>query len=185
MKIYTKKGDKGDTSLYGGKRISKSAPQVDAYGTIDELLAHIGYIRELPILTQQQELLTKIQRLLFTIGSILAADPEKQKLFLPELQLDDVTILEERIDAMNDHLEPQTHFVLPGGSQENASIHIARTVCRRAERKCVELAETLQIPTILITYLNRLSDYLFVLSRQVSKDLDTPETHWKPRKDES
>lgn len=185
MKIYTKKGDKGETALYGGKKVSKASLQVDAYGTVDELIAHIGHISELPVLKSQHHILKQVQHTLFVIGSILASDPDKQKLFLPELNTEEIDNLEQQIDLISEKLEPLKYFVLPGGCIENTTVHLCRTVCRRAERKCVELSEICEIPTKLITYLNRLSDYLFILSRLVSKELKAPEIYWKPSKDKS
>lgn len=182
MKIYTKTGDKGETALFGGKRVPKDHPRIEAYGTVDELNSWIGLIRFRPINTHYQSILAEVQDRLFTVGSMLASDPEKvHKLKIPEVIETDIELLEKEIDQMNDEIPPLKAFVLPGGNDEVSFCHIARCVCRRAERLAVNLADSEQVDIILIKYLNRLSDYLFVLARKLSYDFQVPETEWKPR----
>ncbi len=180
MKVYTKKGDKGETSLLGGKRISKAHLQIEAYGTVDELNSFISllpfYIKEKNILA----LLEEIQNYLFLIGSYLAMS-ETSKFKLPELKEEYITRLEKSIDVMEKELPALKNFVLPGGTQGNSYAHIARTVCRRAERKCVALGEIREINPLIIAYLNRLSDWLFVLARYISKQEQAPEKIWNIR----
>jgi cob(I)alamin adenosyltransferase len=181
MKIYTKTGDKGQTSLLGGTRVAKHHIRIEAYGTVDELNSHIGLIRDQPIDLSTINLLIEIQDRLFTIGSILASDPEKSKVKIPEMNEEDVETLEKAIDQMNDLLPPMRSFVLPGGHTTVSYCHIARCVCRRAERNVIHLLEQSLVPEIIIKYLNRLSDYLFVLSRKLSAELNAQEIPWKPR----
>lgn len=181
MKIYTKTGDKGQTSLIGGTRVPKYHTRIDAYGTVDELNSYIGLIRDQQIDEHSKKVLMEIQDRLFTIGSLLAADPEKSRMKLPELNEQDVLVLEKEIDAMNETLPEMRSFILPGGHTTVSFCHIARCVCRRAERLTVQLAETEDVPELIIKYLNRLSDYIFVLSRKFSKDLKAEEVAWKPR----
>lgn len=183
MKIYTKTGDYGETSLYGGKRVKKNHARINAYGTTDELLAQIGLVRDQKINPIYQTDLLKIQDRLFTIGAELAADPEKSKLQRPTLYLSDVQFLEEQIDKMEQELSPMKNFVLPGGHQTVSFCHIARCVCRRAERTVIDLSEETEVSELIIIYLNRLSDYLFVLSRKISSDVNALESQWKPRKE--
>ena len=181
MKIYTKTGDEGMTSLYGGKRISKDDIRIEAYGTVDELNAHIGMlIASLPN-DDQKELLFEIQKRLFTIGSILASDPSKE-LPTPDLKEADITVLEDAMDNMDAVLEPLRNFVLPGGSKSNSTAHICRTVSRRAERRVISLSNHEEVASILIKYLNRLSDYFFILGRKIAYDLGHEETPWHARK---
>lgn len=181
MKVYTKKGDSGTTQLIGGTRLSKGHQQIEAYGTVDELNSYIGLIRDLPIDTNSKALLIEIQDRLFTIGALLATDASKNKMTLPEVQEEDVVTLEHAIDQMNEKLPEMRSFILPGGHTTVSFCHIARCVCRRAERICSRLSEdTLQLPLIL-KYLNRLSDYLFVLSRHLSKSLNAEEVPWEPK----
>jgi len=181
MKVYTKKGDSGTTQLIGGTRVAKSSLRIEAYGTVDELNSYIGLIRDQKITNAQTEQLLEIQDRLFTMGSLLATDPKGTKMELPQLIDSDVENLEKWIDQMEDTLEPMTNFVLPGGHTTVSFSHIARCVCRRAERIVVDLNEHEEITAIILTYLNRLSDYMFVLSRKLSQDLNANEISWKPR----
>ncbi len=183
MKIYTRTGDKGQTSLIGGTRVPKYHSRIEAYGTVDELNAFVGLIRDHNDWdAHTDEMLLEIQDRLFTLETHLAEDPEgvlTRK--MPALNPDDVKRLELEIDRMNDDLPQLTSFILPGGHPLVSYAHVARTVCRRAERVCIKLAETFQVPEIDITYLNRLSDYFFVLARYLSKLTKSTETPWKPR----
>ena len=181
MKIYTKTGDKGQTSLIGGTRVPKSHLRIDTYGTVDELNSYIGLIMCQPIDPKYQAVLKEIQDRLFTIGSSLAADPEKSKMKIPDLHDSDITFLENEMDAMNEALPALKHFVLPGGNTVVSYCHIARCVCRRAERLTVELAENSFVNEQVTVYLNRLSDYLFVLARKLNIDFGTEENIWIPR----
>ena len=181
MKIYTKTGDKGKTSLIGGTRVAKSHGRIDAYGTVDELNAYIGLLRDQPINEQRKDLLKEIQDRLFTIGSSLAADPEKSNLKIPDLLETDVELLEKAMDSMNETLPELRSFVLPGGHQSVSFAHVARTVCRRAERAVISLSETEFVADLVSIYLNRLSDYLFVLSRAMAHELGAEEVAWKAR----
>ena len=181
MKIYTKKGDSGTTQLIGGTRVAKSHQRIEAYGTIDELNSYVGLIRDQAICTNSKHILIEIQDRLFTIGALLASDPNKKSMQLPTIQIEDVEKLEQEIDKMNETLPEMRSFVLPGGHTTVSFCHIARCVCRRAERLCINLSdETLQ-KTLILQYLNRLSDYLFVLSRYLSKDLGAEEIPWQPK----
>ena len=182
MKIYTKKGDSGKTSLIGGTRVPKHHLRIESYGTVDELNSYIGLIRDQDISAQDIEALLEIQDRLFTIGSHLATDPGKSKMVLPELLETDITFLENEIDRMDDLLEEMRSFVLPGGHTAVSYSHIARCVCRRAERIAVQLAEGSEVDEKIISYLNRLSDYLFTLSRKLTKDLKAKEIAWVPKK---
>lgn len=181
MKVYTKKGDKGTTQLIGGTRVPKNTIRIEAYGTIDELNSYIGLIRDQEIHQQYYDQLIEIQDRLFTLGALLARDPEKQKMKLPELVETDIENLENWIDEMEEKLEPMTSFVLPGGHTTVSYTHIARCVCRRGERIISELNEHSEISEIIMAYVNRLSDYLFVLSRKLTLDLNAKEQPWKPR----
>ena len=181
MKIYTKTGDEGMTSLYGGKRVSKDDIRIEAYGTVDELNAHTGMlIASLPN-DDQKKLLIEIQNRLFTIGSILASDPSKE-MPTPDLLESDVDILENAMDNMDAHLSPLRTFVLPGGSQSNSIAHVCRTVSRRAERRIISLSDVSPVDPLVIKYLNRLSDYFFILSRKIAHDLGHDEVPWIARK---
>ena len=181
MKIYTKTGDEGLTSLYGGKRISKDDIRIEAYGTVDELNSNIGLlISSLPN-DDQKELLTEIQKRLFTIGSILASDPSKD-LPTPDLLDSDVELLEKAMDNMDVGLEPLRTFILPGGSASNSKAHICRTIARRAERRIITLAGIAKLDPIVVIYLNRLSDYFFILSRKIARDIGHDEVPWLARK---
>lgn len=180
-KIYTKTGDKGQTSLIGGTRLPKHHIRIEAYGTVDELNSFIGLVRDSVSEKELFDLLIEIQDRLFTMGSLLAADPEKNKMQLPNLNEADVVVLEKAIDKMNETLPEMKSFVLPGGHPAVSHCHIARCVCRRAERAVLKLAENEKVDEIIYKYLNRLSDYLFVLSRKLTKDFNANETPWKPR----
>lgn len=180
MKIYTKKGDKGETSLLGGTRIAKSHIRIEAYGTVDELNSWLGLIRDQQIDSETKKLLIHIQDRLFTIGSHLASDPTKSGIKIPDIKEEDITTLEKEIDNMNEVLPEMKNFVLPGGHTVVSYCHVARCVCRRAERCAVNLATREKVEDIIIKYLNRLSDYLFVLSRKFSSDFKAEEIAWKP-----
>jgi len=182
-KIYTKTGDKGSTSLIGGTKVPKSHSRIEAYGTVDELNSSIGLCRDLLDDEACRKLLLEVQDRLFTIGSSLACDPIKEpKMRIPDLKDGDVLLLENEIDRLNETLAPMKSFLLPGGHPTISQIHITRCVCRRAERCCVRLElESLEVEPIIIQYLNRLSDYLFILSRYAGKILNVPEIPWKPR----
>lgn len=181
FRIYTKTGDDGTTGLYGGARVPKYDLRIEAYGTIDELNSYIGLIRDQSIKEDTLKVLLEIQDRLFTIGSILAAQPGKKNLSVPELKTEDVEKLEKEIDRMDTMLEPMKHFILPGGHTTVSYVHIARCVCRRAERLTVHLAVENEVDGLIIKYLNRLSDYLFTLARLLSKELGAAEQPWIPR----
>ncbi len=181
MKVYTKKGDKGETSLIGGTRVPKHHTRIEAYGTVDELNSYIGLVRDQEVDKHTAETLIEIQDRLFTIGSSLASDPEKSKMKIPDLKDDDIALLEKEMDKMNEELPEMRSFVLPGGHQAVSFCHIARCVCRRAERISTQLSEDSFVDERVLKYLNRLSDYLFVLSRLLTKQLNATETPWKPR----
>lgn len=183
FKIYTKTGDKGKTSLIGGTKVSKSHPRIDSYGTVDELNSHIGLLSDLILDEDGKTVLREIQDRLFTIGSLLACDPDKKSgMKLPGLHENDIKYLESEIDRMNESLEEMKTFILPAGHVTVSSIHIARCVCRRAERACVFLQENQQgLENLIIIYLNRLSDYLFMLARYSAHLLNVPDVPWKPR----
>jgi cob(I)alamin adenosyltransferase len=182
MKIYTKTGDIGETSLFGGKRVLKSDLRIDTYGTVDELNSWIGLVRDVQTDAGAKSLLKEIQDRLFTIGALLASDPDKQKLKALDLSESDVELLEKAIDKMDTQLEPLKNFVLPGGHVHVSYCHLARTVSRRAERLTVALHHTSPLDPLIIKYLNRLSDYLFTLCRKMAKDLGAEEISWLPRK---
>jgi len=181
MKIYTKTGDKGLTSLIGGTRVPKSSLRIECYGTVDELNAHVGLVRDQDVNAARRPLLKEIQDRLFTIGSALAADPEKSKMKLPDLLSTDVTLLEEEMDKMNAELPELRAFILPGGHPAVSHAHVARCVCRRAERLVIHLGEESFVAELVAVYLNRLSDYLFVLSRAMAQELGVEEVTWKAR----
>ena len=183
MKIYTRTGDKGITSLIGGTKVPKSHIRIEAYGTVDELNSWIGLVSDQIKLKNSKKILKEIQDRLFTIGSSLACDPEKEtKLKIPDLKETDVILLEKEIDKMNEKLPPMKSFILPSGHLVVSSAHVARCVCRRAERLCVTLEEQkMFVDPLIIKYLNRLSDYLFVLARFIGHQLKITETPWKPR----
>ena len=181
MKIYTKTGDSGLTSLIGGTRVSKASLRIDAYGTVDELNAYLGLLRDQDSNAARRPLLKEIQDRLFTIGAALAADPEKSKMKLPDLHPEDVTLLEAEMDRLNEGLPELRAFVLPGGHPAVSFAHVARCVCRRAERLVVHLQEEAFVAELVVVYLNRLSDYLFVLSRRMAHELGVEEVTWHAR----
>lgn len=181
MKIYTKTGDNGTTALFGGKRISKADQRIDAYGTIDELNSFVGLVRDQDVNQKRKNILVEIQDRLFTIGAILATEPGNTKVKIPSLLDSDVSFLEKEIDTMETELPPMKFFVLPGGHTAVSFCHVARTVCRRAERLVIALKAHEAVEDLVIRYLNRLSDYLFVLSRKMTQELGAEETPWKPR----
>jgi len=182
MKIYTKTGDKGETSLIGGKRVSKANARIDAYGTVDELNSYLGLLKDQEVNQNRQEILKEIQDRLFTIGASLAAGTDNPAMQIPDLLSQDVDLLELEIDKMQESLEPMRNFILPGGHQSISFGHIARCVCRRAERLCISLHQAEPVELLIIQYLNRLSDYLFVLCRKMHQELKIAETPWKARK---
>jgi cob(I)alamin adenosyltransferase len=181
MKIYTKTGDKGYTSLIGGTRVPKHHIRIESYGTVDELNSYIGLIADQDISAHDKKILKEIQDRLFTIGSSLASDPEKSKMVIPDLHTTDIELLEMEMDAMNERLPELRHFILPGGSNAISYCHIARCICRRAERITVHLAEESTVDEKVNIYLNRLSDYLFTLARKIGNDHHIPENKWMPR----
>ncbi len=187
MKIYTKTGDVGETSLFGGRRVLKSELRIESYGTVDELNSWIGLLRDVQTDNNTRALLKVIQDRLFTLGSSLAADPDNTKLQHPDLNETDIELLENAIDKFDETLEPIRNFILPGGHVYVSYCHVARTVCRRAERLVVALNYSTnqsdeKAVLMAIKYLNRLSDFLFALSRKMSKDLNAEEINWVPRK---
>jgi cob(I)alamin adenosyltransferase len=178
-KIYTKTGDKGTTALIGGKRVPKYHTRIEAYGTVDELNAFVGLIRDQQIDDHSKAILLEIQNKLFTLETALARDKSSIQQQLPELNAGDVSLLEHEIDLMNERLPELTAFVLPGGHPTVSLCHVARTVCRRAERLTIKMNEEYPVPPINIQYLNRLSDYLFVLARKFTHDFGVDELLWK------
>jgi cob(I)alamin adenosyltransferase len=182
MKIYTKTGDTGTTGLFGGGRVSKAHYRVEAYGTVDELNAYIGMVRDQEVNQQRKAILIDIQNHLFSIGAHLATAADAGKVKIPQLSEEDITQLENEIDQMEETLPAMRHFVLPGGHTSTSFCHIARCVCRRAERATVALDQKEPVDPLIIKYLNRLSDYLFVLSRKISQELGAEEIPWKPAK---
>lgn len=189
MKIYTKTGDAGTTSLFGGSRVPKHSLRIESYGTVDELNSHIGLIRSQEIDTHSKDILIQIQKKLFTLGSTLATDPKKavlksgkERLKIQKVNEESIELLENEMDSMNESLPDLTHFILPGGNNAVSFCHIARTVCRRAERRVTELNEIEPIDPLVIKYLNRLSDFLFVLARKLTKDMEAEEILWLPEK---
>ncbi len=190
MKIYTKTGDKGTTALFGGTRVPKHHLRIESYGTVDELNSYIGLIRDQKIDKNAINSLIRIQNELFTLGAMLATPPEKEllkngkeRLNIPKITNANIKALEQEIDVMNLDLPAMTNFILPGGSQTVSFCHIARCVCRRTERLATALNENETINPAILEYLNRLSDYLFVLARKLSKDLSIKETPWIPEKE--
>ena len=188
MKVYTKTGDKGTTALFGGTRVPKHHIRIESYGTVDELNSHIGLIRDQDINPLYKAVLIEVQDRLFTVGAILATPPEKEtlkngqpRLNINRISDEDITYLETEIDKMDAELPQMTHFVLPGGHTTVSYCHIARCVCRRSERVITELNESSIVSEIVMAYVNRLSDYLFVLSRKLTLDLNANEQPWKPR----
>ena len=181
MKIYTRKGDAGTTGLIGGTRVPKSSLRIEAYGTIDELNSYIGYLRDHEISENYKSQLIEIQDRLFTIGSSLASDPEKSTMKIPDLLDSDVRTLETWMDEMDALLPEMKSFILPGGHKAVSVCHLSRCVCRRAERIIVDLNSHEFVADLILMYVNRLSDYLFVLSRKIGQDLGASEQPWKPR----
>ena len=189
MRVYTKTGDTGTTALFGGTRVPKHHIRIESYGTVDELNSHIGLIRDQEMNQLYKNVLIEVQDRLFTVGAILATPPEKETLKNGQkrlqnlgIQESDIEYLENQIDAMEESLPQMTHFVLPGGHTTVSYCHIARCVCRRAERLAVHLNDIEPTDELVIKYLNRLSDYLFVLARKLSFDLNADEVQWIPRK---
>ena len=189
MKIYTKTGDKGTTALFGGSIVSKNHLRIESYGTIDELNSYIGLIKDQAIDDESKNILYKIQNDLFTLGAMLATPPEKEtlnngkeRLNIPKITSASVSYLENKIDEINANLPQMTHFILPGGHTTVSYCHIARCVCRRSERLSVSLHEEEGINPIILTYLNRLSDFLFMLARKLSNFLSVQEVKWIPEK---
>jgi cob(I)alamin adenosyltransferase len=181
FKIYTKTGDKGETSLIGGVRVPKYHLRIESYGTVDELNSYIGLVKESITDEHIRTILYEIQDRLFTVGSVLASDPVKSKMKIPDLHTEDITLLETEMDAMDATLPELKSFILPGGTVAASYCHVARCVCRRAERLTVQLATESEVPEIIVQYLNRLSDYLFMLSRKIVNDAGAVETLWRPR----
>lgn len=183
MKIYTKTGDKGMTSLIGGKRVPKNSARLESYGTIDELNSYLGMIRAFPLEAQVLNELVEIQSRLFDVGGNLATDPEAENVKVAlGVCGTDIELLEKGIDRMDAEVPPMKYFVLPGGNQCISFCHIARTVCRRAERRILDLAAEAEVDELVLKYVNRLSDYLFMLSRKVAHDMDIEEMPWMPGK---
>ena len=178
MKIYTKKGDKGETSLLGGSKVNKDNIRLEAYGTVDELNAFIGHIHDQEISENHKAILLKIQNQLFNLGSILSFDGKKTQINLPEITKENIQMLEAEIDKMEEKLSPLKDFILPSGHTIASLCHIARTVCRRAERRVVKLQAKEKISPNCLEYLNRLSDYLFVLARGILKEKSCTEITW-------
>ena len=179
MKVYTKKGDKGKTQLLGGSMVDKDHAKLECYGTIDELNSFIGNVYDQEINSFHKEILLKIQNQLFNLGSNISFDGEKNKIKLPNIKIENIQMLENRIDKMEENLPKLKSFILPSGHPTASKCHIARTVCRRAERNLVRLSKTTKIDMLHLQYLNRLSDYLFVLSRAILKDNGGTEIEWQ------
>jgi len=183
MKIYTKTGDKATTALFTGKRVPKHHIRIESYGTLDELNSYLGLLRDQKIDDTSKKSLSLIQHKLFTLGAILATEPSKDnRLKIPRILQEDIEFLEHQIDVMNEELPEMTHFILPGGHATVSHCHVARTICRRTERMISYLNENEPIPETVLSYINRLSDYLFVLARKLSKDLKANEIKWIPEK---
>jgi len=183
LKIYTKTGDTGNTSLIGGTKVPKSHIRIETYGTVDELNSYIGFCNDQITHQKSRHLLREIQDRLFTIGSSLACDPDREPLLkIPDLKEADIQLLEAEMDAMNEKIPAMKSFILPGGHPAVSSLHVARCICRRAERLTVHMQqENIFVDPLVIKYLNRLSDYLFVLSRFIGHELGVEEIPWKPR----
>lgn len=182
-KIYTKTGDKGETSLLGGKRVQKNHLKIEAYGTVDELNSFVGLLMDQEMEQGYRDVLERIQSQLFVAESLLATDEGSEKYPLPVLQPNDITMLENEIDEMNKHLPSLSHFILPGGNQSVSLAHVCRTICRRAERVIVGLANETQVDDVIIQYFNRLSDYFFVLARKLGYDAGLTDRLWVPAKE--
>jgi cob(I)alamin adenosyltransferase len=181
MKIYTKTGDAGDTGLFGGGRVGKDHPRVEAYGDVDELNATLGLVRALEPMPRIDEVIVPIQRDLFSIGALLATpDRDKMRASLEKARIDDTRIreLELAIDQCETELEPLRSFIVPGGTAKAAALHVARTVCRRAERRVVALQHTEELPSLVVIYLNRVSDLLFMLARVANRRAGAGEVSW-------
>jgi cob(I)alamin adenosyltransferase len=181
-KIYTKTGDKGQTSLLGGLRVPKHHLRIEAYGTIDELNSFVGLLHDQEIDPHYKGILFEVQDRLFTAESLIAADKGSEGYNLPLLNEQDILLLEKEIDKMNELLPPLANFILPGGHPVVSLAHVCRTVCRRAERIITRLSEDTAVDEIIIRYFNRLSDYFFVLARKLAKDQGVADQLWKPRK---
>ena len=179
--IYTKTGDDGSTMLFGGGRVPKSTLRIEAYGTVDELNSYVGLLRDQMTDAHHRDFLKEIQDRLFTLGANLATNPDKTKVQKPDIVTDDIAALEREMDKMDEKLPELRHFILPGGHTTVSFCHLARCVCRRTERLCVRLALEEPVNGILIQYLNRLSDYFFVLARKLAFDLKVEEVKWLPR----
>jgi cob(I)alamin adenosyltransferase len=180
VKIYTKGGDKGQTSLLGGTRVPKYDDRIEAYGTLDELNSFIGLVRDQEIDKRYKDVLLRVQHIIFVAESNLAADKAEHLDRLPKISEADIEYLEREIDLMNLDLPALRSFILPGGHMAVSCCHVARTICRRAERLTIKLSEKHPVDRLIIKYLNRLSDYFFVLARKTGKDLNVEETLWKP-----
>ena len=180
MKIYTKKGDQGKTQLLGGTSVYKYHDRVVAYGSIDELNAFIGHIYDQDISIEHKKFLKFIQIQLLNLGSIIASDGEKIKIKTPIISIKEIEKIEKEIDNLEEKLKPLTQFILPSGHPISSLCHIARTICRRAERRCVSLSEVLNVDLNVLKYLNRLSDLFFVLSRWINNEMGYPEDLWTP-----
>lgn len=183
FKIYTKTGDRGSTSLIGGVRVPKNHIRIESYGTVDELNSYMGMVRDSADNTLITEWIHEVQDRLFTIGSVLATNPDKEvKMKLPDLHEADVIFLEQKIDEMNEQLPEMRSFILPGGNFAASTTHVARCICRRAERICVGMQQEDQVvPDLIIQYLNRLSDFLFVLARYIAHINGAEDTPWRAR----
>lgn len=181
MKIYTKKGDSGETSLLGGARVPKFHLRIESYGTVDELNSYIGLLRDHLQNQHDRSVLLYIQDRLFTLGSSLAVQPGKDSIQIPEIKETDIEMLEKEIDTYDLKLPPLKSFILPGGHPAVSHAHVARCICRRAERRCVELSVHEEVNPVIIRYLNRLSDYLFTLSRGISLEFQAEESPWIPK----
>lgn len=181
MKIYTKTGDKGTTSLLGGTRVSKSHKRIESYGAVDELNSHTGLLRDYMSKTLSIDFILDIQQKLFIIGSNLADNSGNNKFNLPKVRIEDIEAIEREIDALDSNLPPLKNFILPGGHQAVSQAHICRCVCRRAEREVVKLGDLEEVDITIVSFLNRLSDYFFTLSRALSHELQVQEIPWNPK----
>lgn len=179
MKIYTKKGDQGETSLFGGTRVPKSSARIEAYGTVDELNSVLGVAASHGLSVKGSQWITQVQQDLFVLGADLATPPDS-KTRINRIEKNAIEFLEQAIDQMEETLPQLKNFILPGGSPQGAALHLARTVCRRAERATVACAKTEELSELTIKYLNRLSDFFFVLARFENKQAGQPEETWKP-----
>lgn len=183
MKIYTKTGDRGETMLIGGTKVPKYNDRIEAYGTVDELNSFVGLVRDGVEDDHIRAVLYEIQDRLFVIGSKLATDPSKNRMQLPDLMEDDIVMLEREIDRMNEELPELRHFILPGGHLTASHAHVCRTIARRAERHCVHLNQTTPFDELILPFINRLSDYFFVLARKIAYDHGAEEVKWHPERD--